>query len=312
MAMGKRSSGEQLTFIEMLRQEAGTKHAIVETLLDSTWPYHEGAAAQLNQMWDLFSMYSDREYIREFCASPHARYWEMYLACAFADHPLLAPKPGPDLGIQGIWRTIWIEAVTPSAGAKGNANAVPYPIDGEASYVPTDLITLRFTSAFKEKHQKYSEYRDKHIVASHDPCIVAISSQDLPWHPDFMSFLSSLFPIGPLSVNVKLDAARRIVSTTPHYPYRPGLSKASGSWIDTMVFMNSDASQISGVIFCRPQFFRDISELRKSLFYVHNPFAVNPIRVGGLGVGCEVTVEEEGGHWQFYAHDELGRSPLRV
>ncbi|MES0100545.1 hypothetical protein [Mesorhizobium sp. M0019] len=61
------------------------------------------ARAHCEELWEIFEPYADEDFLVRIRTNFHSCYWEMHLATYFilkgAD--VLAPKPGPDIGIVG-------------------------------------------------------------------------------------------------------------------------------------------------------------------------------------------------------------------
>lgn len=95
----------------------------------------------------------------------------MYVGNALLDagHNLIAPKPGPDFGIELNGQRIWIEAVAATAGDPCKPDSVVQPKPGPdgliSGYVPQDQIVLRCTTAI---HSKFPTQYRRHFQKKAD------------------------------------------------------------------------------------------------------------------------------------------------
>jgi len=75
----------------------------------------------LEEMWERYQPYADRDFREKFPNDVDAHFWEMYLGCKLLDagHELLPwkdrPREGgqPDLCVIDDDRRVWIEAIAP-------------------------------------------------------------------------------------------------------------------------------------------------------------------------------------------------------
>lgn len=88
------------------------------------------ARAHCEELWEMFEPYADADYLLRIRTNFHSCYWEMRLATYFVmkGAEVLAPKPGPDIGIVWNGQRIWFECVCPTRGDEGAADFVP-PIE---------------------------------------------------------------------------------------------------------------------------------------------------------------------------------------
>jgi len=131
----------------------------------------------LEGLWQLYEPYNaDPHFQREMQESSekfYQRVWEMCLGCVLLEQgfPLKrASSRGPDICIPYGEQTIWIEAVAPTRGEKGNPNSVPemayeelrfdpatgepLPLEGRGYLLDEEKVKLRYLHAIRAKNAK--------------------------------------------------------------------------------------------------------------------------------------------------------------
>ena len=127
----------------------------------------------MENLWNIYYPYADKDFRSQLAQDFHARFWEMYLTCTLlAKSHKVVPKmkryEGPDILVQDLPRRIFIEAVAPSEGSEGNPDKVPKLKLNEVTRVPDTKITLRYSGAIVDKYKKYYTYLNRCIISSSD------------------------------------------------------------------------------------------------------------------------------------------------
>ena len=251
--------------------------------------------AFLEQLWERYSRYADKDFQLEITRQFHQRFWEMYLTVAFLDRgftSLPKNKIGPDLCISNSdGRKLWIEAIAPGGGS--GVDAAKVPTLGVADYIDTEKIILRLTSAFANKHQKYERYLIKGIIDHNEPCVIAINGWLIPntdTDYDMPYIVQATLGFGDPYVIYGNDPLELL---DYGYQFRSHATKMSGEQIDTGVFLTSSYSRISGVLFSTASALDSPSLFSKDFIFVHNPSARNPLERGWLRKGREYWLESK-------------------
>lgn len=249
----------------------------------------------LESIWAFYEPYADANFLVEIRNQFHARFWEMYLAytlskLGFRLIPVKSQK-GPDICISPDGNVVWIEAIAPSRGT-GN-DAVPQPnLSGpnECSRVPEEKIILRYASAISAKFQKYVTYLDDGLVKENEPFIIAVNGREIPYslfEDEVHYIVQSVLPIGPLTTILDANTYQTI---RDERAYRPAIVKQNRASVSTRIFLDSDYSGISGVLFSNVAVVDRPSIVGSDFVFVHNPLARNPVPLHWLPVGWEYWV----------------------
>ena len=115
--------------------------------------------ASCEHLWSSYYRDADEHFLTEIRRDFGARFWEMYLTCAFRkqaqalSYSVSCPKPGPDILLESASHRTWVEAVIVTDGDPGKADA---PLQREPNGgIPIDQIVLRYTHAIDAKRRKY-------------------------------------------------------------------------------------------------------------------------------------------------------------
>lgn len=251
-------------------------------------PYLESHRNLLEEMWCLFEPYSDSNFIREFRLQFDKRVWEMHLVVTLleCDHRISSFKSGPDILVTTKPPNVWVEAVMPGSGA-GPDSPTDVADRGEGGWVNDDRIILRFRSAIEEKYGKYLRYLDTGIIEEKDPYVIAINGSDVPlsiFEGSLPRILSCVLALG--IVNYVYPSGEPN-NGYPEIGYRESIEKASGSPVATDIFMGSEYSGISAVLFSNTSAENIARPLGKDFVLVRNHNAANRISQGFLSIGSE-------------------------
>lgn len=187
---------------------------------------------------------------------------EMLLAKHLWDHgfTLTSSREGPDFRASKENFSAWIELVTPEPVGIAPGWLAPQQT-GVWSY-PHREISLRYTSALKEKHEKLvgrkgyrPGYLKNGIVGPADPYVIAINQHLLQGNFRTLDGISQiptacevLYGVGPQQIHV--HSATGQVERLDH-SHRPGLSKVRADGGTAIVpaegFLNHDYAPVSAV-----------------------------------------------------------------
>jgi len=232
-------------------------------------------------LWKRYQPYADCNFGEQIRRDFNARFWEMHLGCTLMDKGYEIAKKtsknaGPDIGVKHKGNIIWIEAIAPTSGNKNSSDRVPELVitnPPTAQEVPDKQIILRYRAAIKEKYNKCFGYLKSGIISKGDFYIIAINGCRIPFSKtdfDPPRILRSVLPFG--FPQVTLDTvSRQIISQG--YQYRATISKASGSTVQTDIFLDLCYKHISAVLFSNADVFNLTKSMRDDLITVHNPLA---------------------------------------
>lgn len=223
-------------------------------LRESTGARAQQIRAHCESLWERFAPYADDQFLAEVPRRFHARYWEMYLGVTIMDcgYEIVAPKPGPDLGITVDGHRVWFEAVTATAGAEENPEQVPGFVFGHMQQVPNEQMILRYLSAISEKvlRQRPRWIEGGHVNA-HDCLIVALNPKLID-HEIFDTIppriVQVAYPVGPLAVVVDARTGRHLETRAQ---VRASIQRVSGADVATGVFFDEGYAALSGLICSR-------------------------------------------------------------
>ena len=261
----------------------------------------QGAEAKVfvERLWSFYCPYADANFKSAIASSFHARFWEMYLAFGLAAQGaelLPMPPKGPDLSVQGLTHSVWIEATVPLDGT--GDNRVPKERLGTDQDIPSDSLILRYLNRIDEKFQKLRNYLISGIVKDSDPFIVAINSRSLSfslYEPNPPRILQALFPLGDHVAMLHQTPNGWGVSVD--FSYRDKIETKSGCPVSTNIFLNPTYDVISAVLFCTSDVWHrppnDTEVGLADFMLIYNPMARNPIPRGWLTCGRECWVEDD-------------------
>jgi hypothetical protein len=267
-------------------------------------PPSENAAkcrAYCDSLWDRFRPYADAHFPQDFAVHTHQRFWEMYLSATLLDagHMIIAPKPGPDFGLMQYGRRIWIEAVAATPGALGKPDSVPQlePQEGKmtSGYVPQDKIVLRCTSAIAAKFPtQYKKHLELGLIHPDDCYVIAVNHAET-YHfvdvgtPPYM--LRAVLGLGSHFVTIDRTSGE---IASQGVQYRGSISKATGTLVETRLFLSSQSAPVSAVIGSVTTIGTPVHlgqhNMGQDFLLIHNPTARNALPEEFLIRGQEVRV----------------------
>ncbi len=268
----------------------------------------EKRIANFLALLEQYKPHADNHFLTELCNGKDCtfaqRYWEMYLFTLCTANGLTVlphTKKGPDIAIQhptDTSRKIFIEAIAPTRGE--GPNEIPRLISSPPDRVvlqdvPAPQILLRWTSAFKDKTEKFKEYRKSRIVSENDYCVIAINScLWKEWNfngiSNYPAILEALYGVGPSQMNINSGETDKT--------YRPKIQTNNNSSVSTVPFLEDNANFISAVIAgCI-----DLEDESVNPLLIHNLKARNRISKGLLPVKEEYSPVLESGQ-VFLIHE---------
>lgn len=262
---------------------------------DKDEPYIVEVKSFVEQLWQQYQPFADTDFRQKIQEDFHARFWEMYLTCAFLDHTLPVrtktnKNRGPDIMVDHPTHRIWVEAIAPTSGAEDNPDRVPDPQHGVATRVPDEQITLRYRSAISEKFDnKYRKYLATGVVSPSDAYVIAINSCKIRAarsEIDPPRIVKAVFPIGYPQVTISTDTMGIV---DRGFQIRPAIGRTSGLQVTTDLFLNPAYENLSGVMYSRASVNNLVRQLGEDFIFIHNPLARNPVQLGFFKIGREYT-----------------------
>lgn len=252
-------------------------------------------------LWRRYQPYADRNFERQIRRDFDARFWEMYLGCTLMDKGYeivrkTSKNAGPDIKVKHKGNIIWIEAIAPTSGNKNSSDRVLDSVitnPPTAQEVPDKEIILRYRAAIEEKYNKYFGYLKIPIITEGDFYIIAINGCRIPFsETDFNPprILRSVLPFGFPQVTYD-KVSMQIISQG--FQYRTTVSKASGSTVQTDIFLDPYYKHISAVLFSNANVFALTKSMRDDFITVHNPLA-HPLPDDFLSFSHQWKVELQG------------------
>ena len=250
----------------------------------------------VEQLWSSYKPYADLNFKTDARKHFQERFWEMYLGNTFLNHKFELDQysqKGPEfyLGIND--NRYWIEAISPGAGE--GLDAVPEIEYGKplATRVPEYEIILRFRHAIFEKYKKYLDYVEQDIIKNNEPYVIAINSKRIRpilSDPEPPFIIKAVYPFGDLAA-VFDTISNGIVDT--YHEHRDSIEKKSGENISTDIFLNTEHSGISAVIYSSVDAVNYPNKFGSDFWLVHNKMAENPIPIGTFKFGVECWVKDD-------------------
>ncbi len=257
------------------------------------------ARAHCEDLWADFRKYADQNFVTEFAANTHARWFEMYLtvSLARAGHEIDCPKPGPDILLKTGGRRIWIEATSATPGEIGRADSVPSQEMGQVNREPTDQYVLRIRNALDKKQEKYIEYVNKGLVHKDDVKVVAINVYEVGGLSPYIGdhFRRSLYGVGEPVVQVDLHS-RRIASVGNATVV--AVQKAAGAEVGVQPFVDSSMGHVAAVLGSEANPFNPPSLLGSEVVLYPNLTSNIPWPQRTLKVGAELCFDQIQGGWR--------------
>ncbi|MBU7583504.1 MAG: hypothetical protein KAF91_11445 [Nostoc sp. TH1S01] len=246
----------------------------------------------IEEMWLSYEQYADTNFLEQSKIDFNQRIWEMYLACSliFQGLSIDSKDEGPDILIDTGELKIWIEAVAPKPGQ--GVDAVSQMEFGVLRNVPDEKIKLRYLSAIKEKYnKKYKNYLDKKIVKPEDCYIIAINGSSIPSarrEREIPRIIRSVLPFGNESINIDTESGMPIKR---FYQYQDSSRKQSGSLVSTDIFLKSEYSGISAILFSCMDVLNRPNKFGDDFVLFHNPLATRQLPQAFFKLGREFWVD---------------------
>lgn len=254
----------------------------------------------IDNLWGDYYPYADKDFPKQLPHNFDARFWEMYLTCTLVHKSFnVVPKQtraeGPDIKIAHASTTIWVEAVTPTSGDLSKPDSVHSPRMGVTQQVPDDQIILRYRSVIHDKYyDKYFKYLENGIIRNDDCYLIALNGCRLPWRGsdlDLPRIVRSVLPFGWPVVTVD-TSSHKVVNRG--YQYRAYLRKASGEKVDTDIFVKSEYSHISAVLFSNVYAANLTPAMGDDFIIIRNPLASRELPYDFPKVGREYKAQLSG------------------
>lgn len=247
-----------------------------------------------DDLWDAFAPHADPDFLSEVRVKFDERFWEMYLTVTLIrlGHQVTCPKPGPDVGITVDGMRIWFEAVSPSRGADGSPDQVPeVHDDGRTQSVPNQQMILRYLNSISEKYERqYPNWLRSSVVSKDDAFVIALNPRRLGFdYADTIPprILQAAFPVGNAFIKFYRD---NLKPRERGFEVRPSLAKASGSLVDTGVFLHAGYEALSGLLVSRVDVVNRPECLGDDFQLLPNPVATAPLPPGLRLPGTYFTV----------------------
>ena len=240
----------------------------------------------IEAMWLLFEPYADQDYRHGFARDPHARFWEMYLACVLLDAgKVLLPRAdfpqgggSPDICVIDGDRRIWIEAIAPDLGNGEDQvpELVPVNEGGQAVDQPLRQVHLRISGALWTKSQAIQRYREEATIQADEIALVAVSGSrfplqaagDAPPHA-----LATVYPVG----NEFIAFNPNNMQAVGHGFHRvEQIHRVGGGAIPRSAFLDPLFSHVSGLIWSRAGI-GNMDRGQRPLTLIHNHQAAKPM-----------------------------------
>jgi hypothetical protein len=250
--------------------------------------------AGLEEFWQRFEPYADKDFVKEFGRHPEERFWEMYLGVRLLEGrqalrkrnqlPKKARDEGPDFCIQQGHRKIWVEVIAPSPGDEDNLDKVPDLFASGAAREARRKIELRIGSALKTKTDKFARYREKGIIGPDDSCVVAIAASQFALEAAAESGaglplpVTTVFPFGEEVITIDPQTAE---FTSLSHKYSGEIERAQKEGkkpavVPCTAFQNEYFSGIDGLIWSHRSTGNFLGNTN-DLVYVHNQLAKRPL-----------------------------------
>lgn len=239
------------------------------------------ARAFCDDLWEDFEPHADPDFLGETRVKFEERFWEMYITVTLIrlGYQVTCPKPGPDVGIVVDGARIWFEAVSPSRGADGSPDQVPeVRNDGKVHNVPNQQMILRYLNSISEKYERqYPNWLRIGVVGRDDAFVIALNPRRLGFdYADTIPprILQAAFPVGNAFITFHRD---NLKPRQRGFEVRPFLAKASGSLVDTGVFLHEGYEALSGLLVSRVDVVNRPERLGDDFQLLPNPIAATPL-----------------------------------
>lgn len=226
----------------------------------------------------------------------HGVFWEMYLARILYEQGYHLKKVGsrkaggPDYSFEYQGKMIHIEATVSTSGQEDKPDSlrevILYKNDigeviapNEYGLLESRTFILRLTQSLQEKFNKYQGYLSNNVIASDSCCVIAINGNKISSFIEGSIGLpyiyQALFGIGDPVITWDRDAPE---TSKLSRQSTPNIYTSNGSPVSTSYFREGQEifQIISGVLYSNA----DVANRNKSLLFIPNPNAKNPIPEG--------------------------------
>ena len=250
-----------------------------------------------NRLYSKFKNFSDSNFITKFKSEFFPAFWEMDLACTLLDSGFKLSEEycgnkGPDLClINAEGNRIWIEAVCVTRGSSLDEVSLGEP--EKASFIDSEKIMLRLTSAICDKDRKHKNYLKQGICKEDESFVIAVNGSLLAPGPGLDDctprIVKAVFEGGrdEFIINKFTDC---VESRT--IDYRPEILKHNNNPIFTNFFRTREYENISALLFSESSLWSRPCETGSDYITVHNPLAANPLVEGFFQFGTEYILKQ--------------------
>ena len=130
---------------------------------------------KFDKLWNVFKLYADKHFPKQYKYQFHQRSWEMYVSCVLLNNNLSIKSlgEGPDFVVSD---NHYVECVACNNAKVGKPDYVPELRYGVEQDVSVDKIIMRVTSVIEDKYKKYKGWIEKGIISKDKPYVIAINS----------------------------------------------------------------------------------------------------------------------------------------
>jgi hypothetical protein len=230
----------------------------------------------------------------------HSQWWEMFVGSLMIESGItLVPRrdwksewgtAGPDFQAKHDGKTIWVECIAPGPGCGNDAVPVPnIPLwdaesvddkDSTSQDPPSREMMLRLTGAIHDKRNQYTKHCQAGIIVQPDAYVIAVSlrcvSPLVCLEEDKIPPLpaQAVFGLGDLQSTYDLATQSW---TTPRLTRKTSIRKSTGARINTNIFADGSAKEVSGVLYSSIDSANVGTNPRAKVLYMANHTAANPL-----------------------------------
>lgn len=209
------------------------------------WEPHK---TRILNLWKQYKPYASRGFEKRIQKKFYEHWWEIYCGVGLLNlgfQLIKGNNKGPDFHFIYKGRNVFVEAIAPQCGT--GLDALPtIDYNNIVSPLPEKEFLLRLASGLKDKAKKMNDYIYEGIVSKEDILIIAISACQLNLFRDLMDF-----PVSAIDKvwNNKGDLMLNLESGQNSIVPRNGISKKSGSPVETNLSQLPEFENITGIIY---------------------------------------------------------------